>query len=292
MLVATGQDTLKKLAENTRKLCSLAIREFGESDSSYMAAGIAYWALFSLFPLSLAVVSILGFLYPSEDSQQEVVAAISRTLPVSGDYLASLVAEVAEARGILGLLAGVIMLLSGAKLFAAIRRGINHAWKSSVSHGFFRAWAIDSAMLFGAGGLAIVIVVFGLSGLGLPILFHDSSGFAGVLVVVLREFLAVTFTFGIFLVLYRYLPNTEVHWRDVWFGALVGGTLFYVVKLGFTLYLTNFDSFNLVFGSLGTLMAALTWAYFSSQSLLWGAHFASAYSQLFSTQAQARNQQD
>ena len=275
------------MLDNTRKLCSVAFREFGEGDSSYLSAGIAYWALFSLFPLALAVVSILGFLYPSEDSQREVVATISRTLPVSGGYLASLVAEVAEARGILGLLAGVGMLLSGAKLFASIRRGVNHAWKSTVPHGFFQARAIDSIMLVGAGGLAIAVVAFGLSGLGLPILFQDSSGFAGVLVVVLRELLAVAFTIGVFLVLYRYLPNTEVHWRDVWLGSLIGGILFHIVKLGFTWFLASFDRFNLVFGSLGTLMAALAWAYFSSQSLMWGAHFASAYSQLFGTQARS-----
>jgi uncharacterized BrkB/YihY/UPF0761 family membrane protein len=114
-------------------------KDFSRNGCSYVAAGIAYWALFSLFPLALAAISVLGFLYPTPVEQGRVAEEIIQQIPVSGDYLADLVSEVARSRGVLGTLAVAGLLLSGIRVFASVRRGINHAWNTGSSHTFLVA---------------------------------------------------------------------------------------------------------------------------------------------------------
>lgn len=273
------------MLNNARTLGSIAIREFRESDSSYFAAGVSFWFIFSLFPLILAAISITGFLYPSYDSQDIIVAAIRQTLPISGDYIADVVLEVAAARGVAGFLAFVTLLISGARLFTAIRRGVNHAWRPTVRHTFIQGRTIDAVMLGCSLCIVLLLVVFALTAFGVRLPFGNDHGIIGVSELVLREVITVGVAYSIFLLLYRYLPNVEIDWRDVWVGAGVAVLLFRLATLGFTWYIGAFDSFNLVFGSLGMLMAVLGWAYLLSQSLMWGAHVCAVYSRLYGSRA-------
>jgi len=107
----------------------------------------------------------------------------------------------------------------------------------------------------------------------------------GVVGKVLFEGVVLAVTFGMFLLLYRYIPNTGVSWRDTWLGALMGAVLFQGVRVGFAWFAANFNSFALVYGSLGAIMAVLVWAYLSSMALIWGAQVAFTYSRVFGSRA-------
>ena len=267
-----------------------AISDFSTNNCSYMAAGIAYWTLFSLFPLALAGISILGFVYPTPEKQGEIIERGIELFPVSGDYLADLINNLVLARGPLGLLAIIGLLFAGAKVFAAIRRGINHVWDTDTRHSFMMARAIDFIMLIGAVALLAVVMTFGTRVSGLLDLVGQAHGIVGVALQVLQEILVLAFTFGVFLLLYRYVPSTRVTWRDTWLGALVGTLLFHVVRMGFIWFIANVDSFNIVYGSLGALFAVLSWAYFSSLALMWGAQVAATYSRVFGSRASVQGQ--
>ena len=88
-------------------------------------------------------------------------------------------------------------------------------------------------------------------------------------------------SFLILAVLYRFIPYTQVQWRDVWLGALVGAVMAYGVRLAFSGFLINVNEFNLVYGSLGALMALLVWVYLSAISLVLGAEVSYIYSRTF-----------
>ena len=79
-----------------------ALTDFARNNCPYMAAGIAYWTLFSLFPLALAGFSVVGFVYSSPEAQGRAVEAVIDLIPVSAEYIEGLVQEVARARGALG----------------------------------------------------------------------------------------------------------------------------------------------------------------------------------------------
>ena len=253
------------------QMLGVALTDFTRSNTHYVAAGVAYWTLFSLFPLALASMSILGFFYDTPEDRSRIVQGIVDLVPVSEDYLGGLVDDVTRARGALGVLAILALVWTGTAVFSAVRKSINHAWHIREPHYFLHERAIDFAMLLGVAALAFVQVVFTTNLLGIAGLTQtvtESGDLVAVRVTI--ELLGLVFTFGVFLVLYRYTPNTKVLWRDLWLGAIMGATLFHGVKLGFAWYLSNFGSLNLVYGSLGAIMAVLLWAYLSAIAIAFG----------------------
>ena len=255
------------------------ISDFFSNNCPYMAAGIAYWTLFSAFPLSLAAVSLLGFANPTSIEQEEMVARIIEQIPVSGDYVLDLVERVAEARGALSFVAVIGLLVSGSAVFAAIRKGINHAWHVTRPHPFFIGRGIDLLMLVFVGLLALIA---GTNLVGLVARGASSIWFVGEPVVSVGFDLGLlAASFIVLAILYRFVPYTEVEWRDVWLGALVGSLMAYVVRVAFSGFLINVNEFNLIYGSLGALMALLVWVYLSAMSLVLGAEVSYIYSRAF-----------
>ena len=256
-----------------------ALTDFARNNCPYIAAGIAYWTLFSLFPLALAGFSVLGFVYSSPEAQQRAVEAVIDLIPVSADYIEGLVQEVARARGALGAVAVVGLLLAGGAVFSAVRKGVNHCWHIGHPQYFVFERAIDLLMLLGLALLALVMVVLSTDFLGLGTLAsvpeRVAGGLAGEAVVELATFAV---TFGMLLLLYRFVPNTTVQFSDVGVGALAGALLFQGVRIGFGAFLEVSTGYTLLYGSLSAVMAMLTWAYLSSLSILWGAQLCYTYS--------------
>ena len=267
-------------------MVGVAGTDFTRNNCPYIAAGIAYWSLFSLFPLAVAGISILGFVYPTAEEQGRLVEAIINLIPVSAEYLSGLVEEVAEARGALGGVALVALLWTGMTVFSAVRKGVNHAWHIGLPQYFLLERFIDLMMLVGVSVLVLVQVFFTTNLLGLSTMADAAGGTGAWLVLrVLYELLALAITTGAFLLLYRYVPNTSVQWRDIWPGAIVGATLFQAVRVLFALFISNFDKFNVVYGSLGALMAVLVWAYLSALAIMLGAQIAYTYRGVFGSRA-------
>lgn len=263
-------------------LLHLALVDFPRNNGPYMAAAIAYWALFSLFPLALATMSIIAYLNPSPDEHLWVLQGIIRVIPVSREYVVAAIQDVVASRGALGLLAAAGLLFTGTAVFSAVRKGINHAWHIGKPPHFLLERAIDLLMMMSVGVLAFLMVAFTTNLLGLSSVAKTpdwmGGGFMGKL---LLELGALVLTFGVFLLLYRFIPNTKVAWRDVWLGAAVGAALFQAVRLGFTWFVLSFGRLNLVYGVLGSLMAVLLWSYLASMAFLWGAQVCFTYSRLY-----------
>ena len=256
-----------------------ALTDFARNNCPYIAAGIAYWTLFSLFPLALAGVSVVGFVYSSPEAQERAVEAIIDLVPVSADDIEGLVQEVARARGTLGTVAVVGLLLAGGAVFSAVRKGVNHAWHIGHPQYFVFERAIDLLMLLGLAVLALLMVVLSTDFLGFGTLAslpeRLAGGFVGQAVV---EVVAFAVWFGLLLLLYRFVPNTTVRFSDVWVGALAGALLFQGVRIGFGALIEVFSGYTLLYGSLSAVMAVLTWAYLSSLAILWGAQLCYTYS--------------
>ncbi|MCY4625287.1 MAG: YihY/virulence factor BrkB family protein [Chloroflexi bacterium] len=257
----------------------VVVADFFSNNCPYMAAGIAYWTLFSIFPFSLAGVSILGYINSTSAEQERMVERIIANIPVSADYLLDLVQRVAEARGALSTIAILGLFLSSTAVFSAIRKGVNHAWHVTKPHPFFIGRGIDLLMLVGVALLALMAAtnLVGLFSWGAStIWFVDEP-----LINLGLEAGLLVLTFAVFAVLFRYVPNTQVTWRDVWLGAMVGSVMTHLVRLAFSGFLINVGEFNLVYGSLGALMALLVWVYLSAMALVLGAEVSYIYSRAF-----------
>ena len=259
-----------------------ALTDFIRNNCDQMAAGIAFWAVFSLFPLALIAVSILGSIYASPEGQQQLAEGLVKLAPVSADYLSRVMEEIVHARGALGSLAFVGLLVSGTAMFSAVRKGINHAWHIRLPRFILVELATDLAMLLAAMVILIVEAIVASNVLGvlspLPLLVRGSL-VGGVAL----EIAAVFATFGVLLLVHRFVPNTKVAWSDVWLGALMSAILFQGLYASLTWFFADFftSNFNLVYGPLSALMAAMIWAYLSAMALLWGAEISYTYSHLW-----------
>lgn len=270
----------------TLKVLQVSARDFFLNNCNYIAAGIAYWALFSLFPLCLAGIAVLSYIHPTRLDQERMVQGIIQLVPVSADYLARTIEDVARARGTLGVLALVGLVWTGTAVFSAMRKGVNHAWGIKQPPYFLIERLQDVLMLVSVGVTALFAMFITAYLLGLPGVASAPVWLRGSLLGKLAvEMISLAVTVGVFLLLYRYLPHTKVAWRDIWPGAVVGAVMFQAARDGSAWFITSFSNFNLVYGSLSALMAVLLWVYLSALALIWGAQVSSTYSRLFGTYA-------
>ena len=116
----------------------LALKEFSRANAPILAAGIAYFALFSLFPLSLAFIAIASFFLGSEKEQLDAVNEIHGLIPVSTKYLSDNIETIVRNRGPISLIGLLGLVWSGLAVFAAIRKGINQAWGISEQPSLFK----------------------------------------------------------------------------------------------------------------------------------------------------------
>ncbi len=241
-----------------------------------MAAAIAYYALFSFFPVVLLMITVSSFFFSSATAQKEVIAWAERYIPASGDLIRANFGQILRVRGTVSLLAILSLLWSGSGVFSALDRAVNRAWDVSELRPFWQQKLLAFGMIVGAGGLLLVSIVSTtffsvIRRLRLPLTGWQLFGN------LLPTLLPVALTILIFLLLYKILPNTTVRWSDVWLGALLTGLGWELAKYLFTWYLTNFASYNLVYGSVALLIAFLAWSYYTGVILILGAEFTAEF---------------
>ena len=258
------------------------VNEFLHKNCPYIAGAIAFYTLLSIFPLLLAIISVLGYLGPStEEAQLELTMRLADVIPVSSDLIGQTVASVVSARVVTGVVGIVGLFWMSTVVFGAIRKGINAAWGITVPRSFLKERLIDLALMLGAG-LVLLVVLFSVPALGIVreatiVVAPDSVFFNNMIWNVTSRLLLPALAFVTFLVLYRFLPNTDVKLSNIWAGALGASLAFDAANLAFVWYVQNYGHYNLIYGSVGTILAMLTWVYLSSIILLFGALITSRY---------------
>ena len=259
------------------------VKEMGDDDATHLAVGVAYYAMFSLFPLLLGLLAVAGLFLKSEGTEQAFLDFVTDNLPGSEQFITENVDQVKRFRGVLGIGAIVGLMWSASAVFGAITRAVNRAWDVSRDRPFYVAKVRQLGMALGVGLLfilstsatsAIQLFTDPERDLGIP-----GQGFFLALGLGHLALRAVpwTITLGIFLLIYRFLPNCKTYWRFIWPGAVVAAVLFEVAKGLFIWYLNNFASYDQIYGSLTSVMILLLWIYLSSLILILGAEISSEY---------------
>jgi len=262
-------------------LCSDAVNDFMYKNCPYVAGAIAFYTMFSMFPLFLAVVSILGFVLGPEAEQAELVTEIAEVIPVSHDFIASTLDGIVSARKITGVAAIVGLVWASMAAFGAIRKGINAAWGIRKTRPFLKERFMDISLVAGAALLVILLLfvtpVFGvlreLSAIVVPNSFLQNE----LLWDIATNLFSPIISFVIFTMLYYFIPNQNVRFADVWPTGLAIAVAFWGVNQGFVFYVQTYPVHNAVYGPVGAILALLTWVYISSITMLFGALLCSRY---------------
>jgi len=257
-------------------LCTDLTNEFLTKNGAQLAASIAYYSLLSLIPLSLGLASILGFFIGSPEVLERVATAIAGVIPVSQEYAEDTLKLIARTRHITGAIGLLGLLWPSMAVFGIIRKTVNFMWGGTKPRPFLQERLIDFTLTV-LGGFLIVApivltVVLGLLGDLLKQAFPDAAIVSGDLLLT-RSFpyISPLMSFLVFMVLYRYLPNTKVTYREIWPGALLASQAFEVTKWGFLWYARNFAVYDNIYGPIGALMVLLGWVWVSADILLYGA---------------------
>ena len=165
-------------------------------------------------------------------------------------------------------------------MFTAISLAINRAWDIHRYHRpFFIRKASELGMVFGIGILfllslvasAIISILRGV--LNLPaanlIIVNAGSRLVGFLLILV-----------VFLLLYKLIPNTRTYWRYVWPGALLAAILFEIARTLFVFYIENFANYQLIYGSIASIIVLLVWIYYSAFIMILGAEFTFQYGRM------------
>lgn len=274
-----------------RELFLRALRQFQKDNGLQTAAAIAYYTLFSLFPLLIFLAGAAGLFLGSERAQREIVDAVLRTIPLDQqegrktvtDALRSIASPGNAWLGLLGLLG---MAWSATAMFSVVRQALNRAYRVEVQRPYFQQKLVDLALVLGFGlffAISIGATTFlriararseELAALG------DVAQGAGPLWDVASYAVPLVFSFVAFALLYSLVPAEHKRLTDVWPGAATAAVAFEAAKFGFSIYLEHFSRYDLIFGSLGAAASFLFWVYLAAAILLFGAAMASEYPQL------------
>ncbi|MDO8578137.1 MAG: YihY/virulence factor BrkB family protein [Dehalococcoidales bacterium] len=254
------------------QLISRTTEGAAKHDAGHMAAGVSFYAILSIFPLLLGLVAIFGFFLPSTNLKDELLEFFSNNLPGAADILRQNVANIVRLRGILGILSVVVLFWSGSTMFSAISLVINRAWGICRYRNFLIRKASELAMAASTGIMFIlslgasVIVEILRGSVDLPAAMLITIDIASRLVAFLLILL-------VFLLLYKTIPNTKTYWRRIWPGALLSAVLFELARTLFIFYLENFANYQLIYGSISSIIILLVWIYYSAFIMILGAEF-------------------
>jgi membrane protein len=253
------------------------IKELGEDDATHMAAGVAYYVILSIFPLILGLIAILGVFLTSETVKEELFSFLQQTIPAAVDLIEQNIEAVINLRGTLGIISIITLLWSASGMFGAIDRSVNRAWDIPKDRPFPIRKLRDIGMAVSTG--LLLLLSMGATSLFAILRGLDIPGLGAVVDVAARLF-AFIMSFIIFLLIYKYIPNTRTYWRYVWTGALLAAVLFEIAKSLFVYYLNNFANYESVYGNVGSFIILLLWIYISALILILGAKFSSEYGRM------------
>lgn len=242
------------------------------------AASLAYYALFSLFPLTLLLAWLLDFLFRGELAYERAVTIIRMVFPFSGELIDQELHEVFDQqRGTIGVIGGIGLLWAASGFFITLANNINLAWPSVKLRNYVHGRLVAFAMV---GTVILLMMVSLLTTTLLSLVpsmlyfFGDSEVIANSpLWLLILRIVAITFTFFTFVGMYRWVPNKDVHWKAVLIGALAATIAWELTRSAFTLYLSSgLARFQFVYGSLSALIALMIWIYLGNLITLFSAY--------------------
>ena len=261
-------------------------KELGDDDAAHLSAGVAYYSVFSVFPLLLGLLAISGTVFTSITLQEQFLDYVTESMPGSKEFVSKNIEELVRFRGALGIGAILGLLWSGSSAFGAMSRAINRAWDIDKDRPFYVAKTLHIIIALGVGilfllssfaSVAIELLSNYSRNLGLPgHEFFLGFGLGNLLLTAVPW----AITLAVFLLLYRFVPNCKTYWRYVWTGAVVAAILFEASKGIFMWYLVNVANYELIYGSVASMMVLMSWAYVSAFILILGAEISSEYGRM------------
>ena len=285
---------MKKLLSNLPTLFKLSYQDWKEDKASRLSAALAYYTIFSLAPMLLIILAVTSLFWSRDAVQGQVLSQVEGLVGAEGrTFIADLLTSASSpAKGILGTIVGVITLIFGALgVFNELHNALNTIWEveeeKETKSGFIEGLKkllfgrlLSFGMILGIGFLLLVSLVISAGLSAMQETVGNAIPLSEILLQILNLIISVGVITVLFALIFKFLPDAKIAWRDVWLGAFVTALLFSLGKFLIGLYLGN-STVGSSFGAAGSLVLLLLWIYYSAQILLFGAEFTQVYANNF-----------
>jgi membrane protein len=261
-------------------------QEWLQDKAPQLGAALAYYTVFSLAPLILVLLAIVGVLFRDDPAgaRDKITQQMSYFLDPSAVQVVQSIAQKASQPGksTIATIIGVALALFGASgVFGQLQDALNTIWGVKAKPGlgiwgFLRARFLSFAMV--AGICFLLLVSLAIEALLKGFSHYLQSVLPGGIAIAVTVYLVFDFAVVVllFAMIFKFLPDVKIQWRDVWIGAVMTAILFGIGKWLLGFYLGS-GAAGSAYGAASSLITLLLWVYYSSQILLFGAEFTQVY---------------
>lgn len=258
------------------------------SDDLTFASSIAYYALLSLFPFFLLIFAILGSVAGFEAERTAILEFVLRYFPARFEFVNAQILAWQQDRVRLGIAGSVVMIWAAMGVFGAVTSAVNHAWGVEKQPSYLKHKLISLMMLTAAGvlllaGLMLVSAINVVEARWFAVVVERVPAVARTATELqsyaIKSMSTVIFILVVGLVFY-FVPNAKVRFRDVWVGAIITGLLWRLALSGFSWYVRDLSRFQNIHGSIAAVVVFLLWVYVCAVIFLYGAEMTAAYARL------------
>ena len=271
---------------NAFSLLKQTFSEWLQDKAPQLGAALAYYTVFSLAPLILVLLAIVGVIFREDPAGAwtRITQQMSYLLDPNAVEVVQSIAQKASQPGksTAATIIGIALALFGASgVFGQLQDALNTIWGVKAKPGrgiwgFLRNRFLSFAMV---GGICFLLLVsLAIEALLKGFSHYVQSLLPGGMVIALAVYLVFDFTVVVllFAMIFKFLPDVKIQWRDVWIGAVITAILFGIGKWLLGFYLGS-GAAGSAYGAASSLITLLLWVYYSSQILLFGAEFTQVY---------------
>lgn len=269
-------------------LLRAAVLSWNRHNCLRLGASLSYYTLLSLFPLILVVLTILRLLLINSEVARDAIltALASVTGGFREEFITALTAA-GRTRRASGIIGTVTLVLGSSWVFGELVSAFNIIWgvEAPARGGpfeFLRVTFFSFALVLSVAFLLLVSMVISAAVTALGT-FMDALPGGAVVSTLAQLAINLTVLTTVFALLFRFVPQTHVEWRDVWPGAVLTAISWNLLQFAISFYIA-FSSYN-NYGAIGAILALVAWVYLSSQVLFMGAEFTVAWSEQYGSRA-------
>ncbi len=261
-------------------LLKATFNQWNEDKAPRLAAALAYYTAFSIAPLLVVVVAVVGLVFDQQTAQAEIMMRIEHEIGAETAAIIQTVLDNAsqQSSGVIAGIVGLVTIVLGAAgFFGQLQDALNMVWEVAPKPGqgmfaVIRQRFLSFTMVLGIGFLLLVSLIISAVLASLNAFVTGLLPQALILTQILNTVISLAIITLLFALIYKVLPDVDISWKDVWVGAFMTALLFTIGKLLLGLYLGS-SGVASSYGVAGSFVVLLLWIYYSAQILLFGAEF-------------------
>ena len=283
---------MRQQLESAWQLIKTTRQEWSADNVLRLSAALAYYTTFSLAPLLLIVIAVTGFVLGSNEARDAILGQVTLLVGEDGGQAIAQILESTDkpTTGIVAAITGAVMLLIGATgVVGELQAALNTIWNVERKPGggikrILRTRIVSFAMILGIGFLLLVSLVISAAISTIGAFWRTETE---ILVKSIHLIASTAIITLLFAMMFRFLPDVRLKWKNIWVGALVTSILFTIGKTLTGLYLAK-SSLASSYGAAGSIVIVLIWVYYSSAIFLFGAEFTQVYTRYHEVRVQTK----